>query len=53
MHRVVESFLFNLPKTGASGFLYFPICIAFVFTGFFLVLASDKTKSLYKKGTTK
>ena len=52
-YRVVESFLFNLPKTGASDFLYLPICIAFAFTGFFLVLASDKTKSMCKKGTTK
>ena len=52
-YRVVESFLFNLPKTGASDLLYLPICIAFAFTGFFLALASDKTKSMYKKGTTK
>lgn len=51
-YRVVESFLFNLPKTGASDLLYLPICIAIAFTGFFLVLASDK-KSMYKKGTTK
>ena len=44
---------FRALKTGASDFLYLPICIAFAFTGFFLVLASDKTKSMYKKGTTK
>ena len=50
-YRVVESFLFNLPKTGASDFLYLPICIAIAFTGFFLVVVSDK--SMYKKGTTK
>lgn len=52
-YRVVDNYVFNLPKTGASDFLYLPICIAFAFTGFFLVLASDKTKSMYKKGTTK
>lgn len=52
-YRVVDNYVFNLPKTGASDLLYLPICIAFAFTGFFLVLASDKTKSMYKKGTTK
>lgn len=52
-YRVVDNYVFNLPKTGASDFLYLPICIAIAFTGFFLVLASDKTKSMYKKGTTK
>ena len=52
-YRVVDNYVFNLPKTGASDFLYLPICIAFAFTGFFLVLASDKTKSMHKKGTTK
>ena len=51
-YRVVDNYLFNLPQTGASDFLYLPICIAIAFTGFFLVLASDK-KSMYKKGTTK
>ena len=43
----------SVQKTGASDLLYLPICIAFAFTGFFLALASDKTKSMYKKGTTK
>lgn len=52
-YRVVDNYVFILPKTGASDFLYLPICIAIAFTGFFLVLASDKTKSMYKKGTTK
>lgn len=52
-YRVVDNYVFNLPKTGASDLLYLPICIAFAFTGFFLALASDKTKSMYKKGTTK
>ena len=52
-YRVVDNYVFNLPKTGASDLLYLPICIAIAFTGFFLVLASDKTKSMYKKGTTK
>ena len=52
-YRVVDNYVFNLPKTGASDFPYLPICIAIAFTGFFLVLASDKTKSMYKKGTTK
>ena len=52
-YRVVDNYVFNLPKTGASDFLYLPVCIAIAFTGFFLVLASDKTKSMYKKGTTK
>ena len=52
-YRVVDNYVFNLPKTGVSDFFYLPICIAIAFTGFFLVLASDKTKSMYKKGTTK
>ena len=52
-YRVVDNYVFNLPKTGASDFPYLPICIAIAFTGFFLVLASDKTKSMHKKGTTK
>ena len=52
-YRVVDNYVFNLPKTGASDLRYLPICIAFAFTGLFLVLASDKTKSMYKKGTTK
>ena len=49
-YRVVDNYVFNLPKTGASDFLYLPICIAIPVTRNYSIRLNNVGKEILSHG---